>query len=183
MEGVRCIPAMRRGIGERLDDLELLDDRARPAVRDDERQRILVLRTDVNEMDVEPVDLGDEVRIASSASPRTCASRIPWPSSARASGSSRAARPAMHRRRFPCRETSWPRYGGEIDEVRLRKAHLERDEGQCCHCPSFDDGTHKCTPSESRELGRASGLTATAAAAALTNMRRLMPASFRMTIS
>jgi hypothetical protein len=37
------------GIGERADDLELLDDRAGPAVRDDERQRLLVPGTDVDE--------------------------------------------------------------------------------------------------------------------------------------
>ena len=32
-------------------------------MRDDERQRVLVFRADVNEMNVETVDLGDEVRI------------------------------------------------------------------------------------------------------------------------
>ena len=62
MERVRGAPAMGGRIGQRLDDLQLLDDRAGPAVRDDERQRILMLRTNVDEMDVEPVDLGDEVR-------------------------------------------------------------------------------------------------------------------------
>ena len=53
---------MRRGIGQWIDDLQLLDDRARPAMRDDERQRVLMLRTHVDEMNVEPVDLGDELR-------------------------------------------------------------------------------------------------------------------------
>ena len=53
---------MRRRIDQRIDDLHLLDDRARPAVRDDDRQRILMLRADVDEMDVQPVDLGDELR-------------------------------------------------------------------------------------------------------------------------
>ena len=62
MERVRCAPAVRRGIGQWIDDLQLLDDRARPAVIDDQRQRVLMLRTDVNEVDVEPVDLGDELR-------------------------------------------------------------------------------------------------------------------------
>jgi len=51
------------GIGERINNFELLDDRARPAMRDDERQRILVLRADVDEMNVESVDLRDELRI------------------------------------------------------------------------------------------------------------------------
>ena len=62
MESVRCLAAMRRGIDERVDDLQLLDDRAGPSVRDDDRQRILMLRANVNEMNVQPVDLGDEVR-------------------------------------------------------------------------------------------------------------------------
>ena len=63
MEGVRCARAMCRGIGQRIDDLKLLEDRAGPSVRDDQRQRIFMLRTDVNEMDVQPIDLGDELRV------------------------------------------------------------------------------------------------------------------------
>ena len=62
MERVRCAPAMRRGVGERLDDLQLLDDRARPPMRNDQRQRVLVAGTDVDEMNVKPVDLGHELR-------------------------------------------------------------------------------------------------------------------------
>ena len=45
-------------IGQRVDDLQLLDDRAGPAVRDDDRQRVVMSRADVDEMNVEPVDLG-----------------------------------------------------------------------------------------------------------------------------
>ena len=62
MEGIRRARAVCGGVGERIDDLQLLDDRARPSVRDDERQGILVLRADVDEVDVEAVDLGDEMR-------------------------------------------------------------------------------------------------------------------------
>ena len=62
MEGVRCASAVRRRIDQRIDDLQLLDDRAGPSMRDDDRQRILMLRTNVDEMNVEPIDLGDEVR-------------------------------------------------------------------------------------------------------------------------
>ena len=51
---------MRRGIGQRIDELQLLDDRAGPSMRDDERQRIFMLRTNVNEVNVQPIDLGDE---------------------------------------------------------------------------------------------------------------------------
>jgi hypothetical protein len=62
MERVRLARAVRRGIGERLDDLQLLDDRARPPVRDDQRQCGLVLGADVDEMNAQTVDLGYEVR-------------------------------------------------------------------------------------------------------------------------
>ena len=62
MERVRRAPAMCRGVGERLDDLQLLDDRARPPVGDDQRQRILVLRANMDEVDVQSIDLGDELR-------------------------------------------------------------------------------------------------------------------------
>src|SRR5271168_1766983 len=62
MERVRRAPLVGRGIGERLDDLQLLDDRAGPPVRDDQRQRVLALRANVDEMDVQAVDLGDEMR-------------------------------------------------------------------------------------------------------------------------
>ena len=65
MESVRCARTMGRGIGEWINNLQLLDDRAGPAVRDDERQGIIMVRADVNEMNVEPVDLGDENQPAS----------------------------------------------------------------------------------------------------------------------
>ncbi len=62
MESVRRAAAMRRGIGQGIDDLQLLDDRARPAVGDDEGQRIVMLRANVNEVNIQTVDLGDELR-------------------------------------------------------------------------------------------------------------------------
>jgi hypothetical protein len=61
VEGIRPGPAVGGRVRERVDDLQLLDDRPRPPVRDDQRQRVLVLRTDVDEVDVQPVDLGEEV--------------------------------------------------------------------------------------------------------------------------
>jgi hypothetical protein len=61
MERVARASAVRRGVRERVDDRQLLDHRAKPSVGDDERRRVLVLRADVDEMDVEPVDLDDEV--------------------------------------------------------------------------------------------------------------------------
>src|SRR4051812_42336493 len=62
MERVRCACAVGGGIGKRIDDLELLDDRAGPSVVDDERQCILMFRANVDEMDVQSVDPGDEIR-------------------------------------------------------------------------------------------------------------------------
>src|SRR5918993_4346287 len=62
MECVLRAPAVCGWIGEWTDDLQLLDDRAGPSVVDDERQRVFVFRTNVDEVDVEPVDLGDELR-------------------------------------------------------------------------------------------------------------------------
>src|ERR1019366_10744586 len=52
MESIRCARAMCRGIGKWVDDLQLLDDRARPSVRDNERQRILMSRTNLDEMNI-----------------------------------------------------------------------------------------------------------------------------------
>jgi hypothetical protein len=49
--------AVRRRVGQRSDDLELLDDRSGPAVRYDQRERVLVLRAHVNEVNLLAVDL------------------------------------------------------------------------------------------------------------------------------
>src|SRR3712207_2830310 len=62
MESIRCAPSVCRRIGKWIDDLQLLDNRPGPSVRDDERQCIFMLRTNVNEMDVETINLGDELR-------------------------------------------------------------------------------------------------------------------------
>jgi hypothetical protein len=48
-------------IGQRIDDFQLLDNRARPSVRDDHRKRVRILRTDMDEMNVESVDLRREL--------------------------------------------------------------------------------------------------------------------------
>src|SRR3954469_18744050 len=62
MERVRCARTIRSRIGQWPDDLHLLDDRAGPPVENDERQRVFVLRPDVNEVNVQPIDLSDELR-------------------------------------------------------------------------------------------------------------------------
>jgi hypothetical protein len=63
VKGIRCTPAMCGGIGQWLDQLQLLDDRAGPPMRDDQWQCLLMLRTHVDEVNVEVVDLGDELRV------------------------------------------------------------------------------------------------------------------------
>ena len=62
VERVRRAATVRRRVAERAEDAQHLDDRARPSVRDDHRQRIGVGRPDVEEVDVEAVDLGLELR-------------------------------------------------------------------------------------------------------------------------
>jgi hypothetical protein len=62
VERVLRVAAVCRRVAERADDVQHLDDRARPAVGDHERQRVLVRRLDVDEVDVEAVDLRDELR-------------------------------------------------------------------------------------------------------------------------
>ena len=54
VECVRRIPAMGCRVGQRIDDLQLLDDRAGPPVRDDDRQGVRMLRTNMDEMNVHP---------------------------------------------------------------------------------------------------------------------------------
>jgi hypothetical protein len=64
MERILRTSAMRGWICERLRGVQQLDDGARPAVRHDERHGIGVTRPHVRELDVEPVDPGDELRHA-----------------------------------------------------------------------------------------------------------------------
>jgi len=64
IEGVIRTSAERRRVGQWIDDLELLDDRARPSVGDDQWKGIRMLRPDMDEVNVETVDLGHELRIA-----------------------------------------------------------------------------------------------------------------------
>ena len=62
IERVLGPPAVRGRLGQRPGDLEHLDDRTGPAVRDDHRQCVRTRRLDVNEVNVEAVDFGLELR-------------------------------------------------------------------------------------------------------------------------
>src|SRR6058998_3092702 len=126
---------MRRGIGQRIDDLQLLDDRARPSMGDDNRQRILFFRTDVNEMDVQPIDLSDEIRIRIGLRLDLAPIVFRRP----------IAGELLHRReRHALREIGDGLLFGpprrfdplaEIREVLVRGAKLEGADGVCCGLP------------------------------------------------
>jgi hypothetical protein len=45
---------VRSRIGQRSDDLQLLDHRSRPAVRDEQRKRVLLPGANMDEVDVDP---------------------------------------------------------------------------------------------------------------------------------
>ena len=62
MEGILGAAAVDGRIRQRADGVEQLDDGAGPAVRHDQRQRVLLLGLDVDEVDVHAVDLGRELR-------------------------------------------------------------------------------------------------------------------------
>ena len=62
MECVLGGATVRGRVGQGTDGLEQLDNRAGPAVRDDQRQRVLMPGLDVDEVDIPPVDLGGELR-------------------------------------------------------------------------------------------------------------------------
>src|SRR5262249_633945 len=62
VESILGATSVRRWIRKRIDDLELLNHRSGPAVRDDDRERIRMTRTDVDEVDVNVVDRCHELR-------------------------------------------------------------------------------------------------------------------------
>jgi hypothetical protein len=62
MEGIGGVAAVGDRVRESPDDLDELDDRAGPAVCDDERQCLGMRRANVEEMDAEPVDHSAELR-------------------------------------------------------------------------------------------------------------------------
>src|SRR5712664_40520 len=62
MERVLRPTPVAGGIAERADDLHKLNDRSRPSVRENDRQRVLLRGTHVDEMNAKPVDLGPVLR-------------------------------------------------------------------------------------------------------------------------
>ena len=62
MKGFIGFTAMGSRVYQRSDDLQKLDDRSGPSMRKYDRQSILVLRSDVNEVDPETVNLRAKLR-------------------------------------------------------------------------------------------------------------------------
>jgi len=62
VKGFIGLAAMGGRVCQRSNDLQELDDRARPSMRQNDRQGILVLRSDVNEVDAETVNLRAKLR-------------------------------------------------------------------------------------------------------------------------
>ena len=62
MERILGAAAVRGRVRQRPDGVDHLDHGAGPAVGHDQRQRILMRRLDVDEVDVHAVDLADELR-------------------------------------------------------------------------------------------------------------------------
>jgi hypothetical protein len=94
VERVLGIAAVGDRVGQRPDHLLELDDRAGPAVGDEQRRRRRDGRLHVDEMDVETVDLRLELREAVELAARARASRISRPSTRRPPGRRRAGCPA-----------------------------------------------------------------------------------------
>ena len=112
MERVVCGRAVRRWVGQSINDLQLLDDRSWPSVIDDEWQCVFVLGPNMMKWMSRPsisvTNRGSELRFAS-----TAASRSPSSSSGRDSGSERAVRPGTGPRQSPSLATVWRR---SVDE-------------------------------------------------------------------
>jgi hypothetical protein len=63
VERIPSIPAVGFGVDEFLNHMTKLQHRARPAVRHDHRESILMFRADVQEVDFHAVDGGCELRV------------------------------------------------------------------------------------------------------------------------
>src|SRR6202023_4388557 len=62
MKSVFRLSTVGSRIGERADDLQLLNDRSGPTVRDDDGQSVRIFRPNMNEMNVQSIDVGYKLR-------------------------------------------------------------------------------------------------------------------------
>ena len=146
VERVRRAAAVRRRIGQRIDDLQLLDDRAGPAVRDDDRQRVRLLRAHVDEVDVDAVDLGHELR--QGVQPRLDLAPVVVRRP--------VARELLHRRelhalrlvrrRSPCPASAWRRRGVSGRRAPRPRTRRGRGEWRPCRPPRPASDSWSCRP-------------------------------------
>ena len=141
VEGVLRLTAERGGIGERADDLDLLEDRARPPVRDDQRQRIGMAGLDVDVVDVDAVDgrheLRDGVQLRLGLPPVVV--RAPVPDELLELGQPGTLRAI--RNRLPVRPPRGGDAPAEVDQVRFRHVDAEGANG-CGVCSVVDGNSH-----------------------------------------
>ena len=135
VERVRCAAAVCGGIGERFDDLHLLDDRSGPSVRDDDRQRVLVLRANVDEVNVEAVDLGDEIRHARSVSPRLAPVVLGRPVARERLSRGELNALRVIRDRLPLGPPRRVDAAAQFGEIRFREIHMKWTDGNFRRCP------------------------------------------------
>ena len=131
MEGVLGPAAVRGRVGERADGVQQLDDRAGPAVGHDQRQRVLVRRPHVQEVDVHPVDLGGELRQRVQPRLGTGPGRTRSPSSGPA--------PAATASCTPCERSSTSSRVGQRVAASRRRSSASSSSGTCT-CEGPDRG-------------------------------------------
>ena len=126
---------------KRIDNLQLFNNRARPSVRNNERQSIFMFRTNVNEMNVQPINIRDELwqglQFRFDLAPIVICNPI-----ARErlnEGELYALR--IIRDRFPFREPCRVYTPAQFNKFRFRYIHIKRTNihvtaSRCCTCYS-----------------------------------------------
>jgi hypothetical protein len=129
VERVLSTAAVRGRVGQWTDRLKQLDDRTRPAVRHDQRQRVLVCRLDVDEVDVQPVDLGRELRqhVQSRLAPAPVVLGRPVPREVLQRRQLHTLRPIGNE--FPGRPACRIDAAAQLDEIGIRETDGEPADG------------------------------------------------------
>ena len=119
----RC--PVRGRVRQRPDGVDHLDHGAGPAMGHDQRQRVLMRRLDVDEVDVDAIDLADELREPHPGAPRSARSRTRPASNARGLAASPAGHPAIGRRQLLARPTCRADAFAKFVELLLGNVDLE----------------------------------------------------------
>jgi hypothetical protein len=147
-------------VGQRADGLQQFDDGAGPAMRHDQRQRVRVRRTHVDEVDVHPVDLGRELR--QRVQPRLHPAQVVV---GRPVAGEFLDRRQLHALRavldqLPGRPARHGEAAAQVGQRLLRNLHVERtDAGQLLDCGhglplDSDAGKSQIGPDQGAHSGR-----------------------------